>query len=44
MRLWNEISDTSKDYYVAEGKLDGGSEEGEGLPSSYYFVQFCFLK
>jgi len=28
MRLWGKIRGTDKDYYVAEGKLDGGGEEG----------------
>lgn len=30
MRLWGKIKGTEKDYYVAEGKMDGGGEEGEG--------------
>ena len=28
MRLWGKMKGTQKDYYVAEGKLDGGGEEG----------------
>ena len=28
MRLWGKIRGTEKDYYIAEGKLDAGGEEG----------------
>ena len=32
MRLWGKIKGTEKDYYISEGKLDGGEggEEGGG--------------
>ena len=28
MRFWGKIKGTEFDYYIAEGKLDGGGEEG----------------
>lgn len=32
MRLWGKILGSAKDYYVAEGIVEGGAEE-EGLPA-----------
>lgn len=29
MRFWGKIKGTEYDYYVAEGKLDGGEEQPE---------------
>jgi len=28
MRFWGKIKGTEFDYYIAEGKLDGGGDEG----------------
>lgn len=28
MRFWGKIKGTEYDYYIAEGKLDGGGDEG----------------
>jgi len=28
MRLWGKVKGTEYDYYIVEGKLDGGGEEG----------------
>lgn len=30
IRFWGKIYGTEKDYYIAEGVLEGGEEEGEG--------------
>ena len=30
MRFWGKIKGTEFDYYIAEGKLEGGGEEGAG--------------
>tara|TARA_B110001450_G_scaffold217244_1_gene211140 strand:+ start:166 stop:465 length:300 start_codon:yes stop_codon:yes gene_type:complete len=30
MRFWGKIKGTEFDYYIAEGKLDGGGDEGAG--------------
>jgi radial spoke head protein 4/6 len=32
LRLWGKIRGTQKDYYIAEGSLEGGAAEGEGEP------------
>ncbi len=33
MRLWGKILGSHKDYYVAEGVLEGGGDEGELAPN-----------
>ena len=30
MRFWGKIKGTEFDYYIAEGKQDGGGDEGGG--------------
>lgn len=30
MRLWGKIRGTNADYFIAEGTVDGGGEDGEG--------------
>lgn len=34
MRLWGKIRGSSADYFIAEGTLDGGGEEGEADPEN----------
>ena len=33
MRLWGKITGTEKDYYIAEGVLEGGEQEEGAEPS-----------
>ncbi len=35
LKFWGQVKGTQKDYYIAEGMVEGGEEEGEERPPEF---------